>query len=574
MADLANKIQSVDTRGSKGINISARLDDLDQELTRIAAELDAFEATNDLEIDVDLEGLSGEVAKVRSQLAALRASESATFDIDISDRAANILQNRMGNIGTQFSIQRRSDLDLSGDMLDPDLAHVLRNFKRSVSNAREEIGSFNLRMTDMHNMLARLVPLLLVFIGAVPAVITALAGLATAAISAASALLAIAGFGALGVGMEGGEFDMENLSEVMDDLRRDFLDAFAPLAERLEPVFRDAADAMTLFFNAVSRQGDALMELTDEARGFGQFMMDWVPDVLTAMAAMAKAFAPVFGAMGDALQDAQVLRTLTGLAMEVMPAISQMADTIIAAIPYIVKMSIGFALVSNQIMNVLSVLGSFLRMLGISPEMLGIVVGSTLALASAIALTNTVLGSFVATTLASAISSMYFFFLTIARTGSIMTAFATTTIGKAIMSLYNFIATAITASGTMTGLGASILFSTKALAAFLTLASLGVLGAVLVPMALSAAESFTSLGSSIQGATDSLKEFDRVAGRTDSDFNPYSGGGGGSSAPTAAGGITGPSGNVIIESSGDGTRDRSNARNMSWREGRTTGSQN
>jgi len=359
----------------------------------------------------------------------------------------------------------------------------------------------------------------------------------------------------------------------MDDLRRDFLDAFAPLAERLEPIFRDAADAMTLFFNAISRQGDALMELTDDARAFGQFMMDWVPEVLTAMASMAEAFSPVFGAISDALDDAQVLRTLTRLTMEVIPAIGQMADTIISAIPYIIKMSIGFAIVSNAIMDALSVLGSFLRMIGISPEMLGIVVGSMLALASAIALTNTALNSFVASAMASAISSMYFFFLSLVRTGSVMTAFATTTIGKAIIGLYNYIAAAISAAGASGTLGASILFSTKALAAFLTLASLGVLGAVLVPMALSAASSFTSLGDSINYAADAMGEFNRVSSQGDDGFNPYDGGGGsGPSAPSAA--VTGPNGNVIIESSGDPNKDRSNGRYASWRNGRTTGSEN
>jgi hypothetical protein len=110
------------------------------------------------------------------------------------------------------------------------------------------------------------------------------------------------------------------------------------------------------------------------------------------------------------------------------------------------------------------------------------------------------------------------------------------------------------------------------LAAFLTLASLGTLGAILVPMALSAAESFTSLGSSIQGATSALKEYDRVAGQTDSAFNPYSGGG--SSPDDGGGGISGPSGNVIIESSGDAEKDRSNGRYASWRNGRTTGGNN
>jgi len=568
---LADKIQSVDTRGSKGININTRLDDLDQELTRIATELEAFEATNDLEIDVDLEGLSGEVAKVRSQLAALRASEGITISTDVKRATRVIPQGDFGDMSMQ-AMSSLGDFNIGEDS-DKNFADVLRNFKKSVTDAKEEMSAFNLRMTDMHNMLARLVPLLLVFIGAVPAVVTALAGLATAAISAASALLAIAGFGALGVGMEGGEFDMENLSEVMDDLRRDFLDAFAPLAERLEPIFRDAADAMTLFFNAISRQGDALMELTDDARAFGQFMMDWVPEVLTAMASMAEAFSPVFGAIGDALDDAQVLRTLTRLTMEVIPAIGQMADTIISAIPYIIKMSIGFAIVSNAIMDALSVLGSFLRMIGISPEMLGIVVGSMLALASAIALTNTALNSFVASAMASAISSMYFFFLSLVRTGSVMTAFATTTIGKAIIGLYNYIAAAISAAGASGTLGASILFSTKALAAFLTLASLGVLGAVLVPMALSAASSFTSLGDSINYAADAMGEFNRVSSQGDDGFNPYDGGGGsGPSAPSAA--VTGPNGNVIIESSGDPNKDRSNGRYASWRNGRTTGSEN
>jgi len=94
---LADKIQSVDTRGSKGININTRLDDLNQELTRIATELEAFEATNDLEIDVDLEGLSGEVAKVRSQLAALRASEGVTISTDVKRATRVIPEGEFGD---------------------------------------------------------------------------------------------------------------------------------------------------------------------------------------------------------------------------------------------------------------------------------------------------------------------------------------------------------------------------------------------------------------------------------------------------------------------------------------------
>jgi hypothetical protein len=571
LSKLAEKIKSVDTRGSKGINISARLDDLDTELARLETELEAFEAANDLDIDVDFKGLSTEVAKVRSEIAALEATGGTSISADVKKATRLIPEGRFGEMSME---DISAGIDLRGGLLgDTKVGRKISNLSKGLSNASDEIGEFDLRMTDMHNMLARLVPLLLVFIGAVPAVVTALVGLAAAAVAAGSALLAIAGFGAMGVAMEGGEFNMQNLTDVLEEIQRDFLDAFAPLAERLEPLFRDAADAMTLFFNAVAQQGDALMELTDEARAFGQFMMDWVPDVLVAMAAMAEAFAPVFGAMGDALQDAQVLRTITKLAMEAIPAIAQMAENIIAAVPFLVRMSIGFAMVSNTIIELLSTLGSFLRMIGISPEVLGLLIGSLLGLASAVALTNTIMGSFIAKTMLSAIWSMRMFALTLVRTGSIMTAFKALVNGTLIKSMYSTVVASLAGSGGMITFGSAVQFARSAVLSLLaTVPPLLILFGLLSVIVPKITDQFTSLDSSIQGATSAIKEFDRVSGKADTAFNPYSGGG--SSPDDGGGGISGPSGNVIIESSGDAEKDRSNGRYASWRNGRTTGGNN
>jgi len=548
LRDLAESIEAVDAVGTEGINIRTNLDDADAELAALQAKLQAFEAANELNIDTDFD---------RGRYTIPNFQQGGTM---------------ADNIGDLFGF-----MDFPGGG-DGGRGGLFKSLRRRAGELTDTFDEFDLRMSDMHNMVARLVPLLLVFIGVLPAAITAMVGLAAAAVSAAASLAAIAGLGALGVGLVGGEFDMQRLTDVWKDVQSSFIDAFAPLAERLEPLFMDAIDGLGRFFQAIADQGDALVALTDEARAFGGFLMDFVPGALRTLAGLVEALSPLFAAFGNWLDQNfnNTVRDLASLTAQAAPSIAQLIIKLGQAVPWLVEMSIGFTMVANVIVDVLGLLNLLLNVLGINARAFGLVTASVLALSSAIALTNMFMSSFISTALIGAITSMYRFAIATATASSTMTVFGSTTIASAIGALVSFVASLITSGAALLGFSVSAYTATAAAAAFLTVVTLGA-GAAIIGLALSASTAFLGLAGNIDSATQSLKDFDRVSGQTDG-FNPYGAGTKGAGAADVGGtsGRSGQAGSTVIniESSGDPDEDRSNARYAGWRRGRTTGGSN
>lgn len=455
------------------------------------------------------------------------------------------------------------------------LRRSMRKLTSQTHNARKSLSKFDLRMSDMHNLMATLIPLLFVFIGTIPAVVTALAGLAAAAVAAAAGLAALAGFGAMGVAMEGGQFNMDNLTEVWNDIRDAFIEAFAPLADRLEPLFMDAIDGLEKFFQAIANEGGALMELTDEARAFGSFLMDFVPGALRTLAAVAEALAPTLSDIGRAIQNGfrPAMRELVRLTQNAMPAVSDLVQTIIGAIPTIVEISIQFAKVATAALDVIGFVWNLVTVFGLLDEQMGFVLAIGLTLLTFLGLLIKVLGPIITLfrILSAQALAKFALALTVATKRAIV--LAGTLAGQALMAIYAFSAAIVSSIPVLSSYTIAQYAATAALASFITLATLGT-GLALVGMAMSAASGFMSMADGIDSATNSLKNFDRVAGNTEGGFNPYSGG-----DPPTSGGVAARGGGsaqtvINVESSGDPDEDRSNAKYVSFRQGRTTGGNN
>lgn len=549
LRDLAESIEAVDAVGTEGINIRTNLDDADAELAALQAKLQAFEAANELNIDTDF--------------------DRGRYTIPNFQQSGNMADN----IGDLFGF-----MDFPGGG-GGDRGGLFKSLRRQAGELTDTFDNFDLRMSDMHNMLARLVPLLLVFIGVLPAAITALVGLAAAAVAAAASLAAIAGLGALGVGLAGGEFDMQRLTDVWKDVQSSFIDAFAPLAERLEPLFMDAIDGLGRFFQAIADQGDALVALTDEARAFGGFLMDFVPGALRTLAGLVEALSPLFAAFGNWLDQNfnNIVRDLASVTAQAAPAIAQLIIKLGQAVPWLVEMSVGFTQVANAVLDVVGIIGVLMDFLGISGRLFGLVTATTLAFATALALANTRLVAFALKGIASAVLGLYQFFVGLLAADSALTYMAGTTLVTALSSVFSFITSLLAGEVALFSFSAATFTATGALAAFMTIATLGA-AAALVGVAISAASGFLGLAGSIDSATSSLKDFNRVSGKSGDGFNPYGAGTRGAGAADVGGtsGRSGQAGSTVIniESSGDADEDRSNARYAGWRRGRTTGGSN
>lgn len=596
LEDLADKISEVDARGAEGIDIATSVDQLDSELAALEGEIQAFEAANSIDVATDVEGAGFGDGGV--------AGGGGVMGVDVMNvLARNVRVASMGGGGfpggggggfnfpggggtgigggnRDVEINARSVAgaltpgggggDDGGGLLDT-MFDLVGSLKQTVRN----MDDFKVRMSDIHNLLAGFVPILLVFIGVIPTAVAALVTLAGAAIAAAASFLAIGGLGALGFAMQDGQFDMERLQEAMSQIRDAFLEAFAPLAERLQPLFEDALDGLEMFFQAIANQGDALVALTDEARSFGRFLTDFVPSALRTLAGLVEALAPVFGELGEFLQNNfnSIVREFVQITLEALPALISLALNLAEVLRFLTRLGVGFAVVAKVALDVLGIISALYNLFGITDEQLGVLVGTVFALISALAITNFLLNSFVATALAGAITGMIRFMTATALASTQMTLFGSVTLANAIGSLVSFVASLITSAGALLGFSISAYTATAAAAAFLTVISLGAL-AGLAALALSVSSQFLNVADSIDSATSSMKDFNRVSGRGGDGFNPY--GGAPSSGAGRAGSTTGVSrgggGTTInVETTGDKEEDNSNVNKIAWYQGRTTG---
>lgn len=529
LGELAATIESVDSVGEDGITIDTDLESISDDLAQLQAKKEAFEKSNGITLGTDVADNLGEL-------------------FDAQDRGASEIFGRGGGKNNVLGpIEFKSpSFPMKGQTIgvsdDNDSPSMMRKLAKSLSSALPEMDNFRLRMSSIHNAMASLIPLLLVIIGTLPALITALVGLAAAAGAAAAALLAITGLGALGVGLQDGQFSMDRLTDVWEDIKGSFIEAFAPLAEQLEPVFEDAVDGLATFFQLIANEGDALMSMVDEARGFGGFLMDFVPSMLRTLAALVNSLSDKFGDLGGFIQQNfnSIVRSLVEMTREAIPVLARIGKQIGKALPAIVQMSIGFAQITSALFWAIGVLTKFLDILGISPRLFGLVAGAVLTAATAVSLWNTAL-------------------LTTART-------ALVTLGTKMLALIStytsYSASTIVATAATYGLA-------KALLALIGIITLGVGIAVLTPVITSMASQFDILGNNIDSAANSMRKFDDISGKTNGPgFSPYGGDNPSNGGTYAGANYT----EVNVESSGNDDRDKSNAKYAGWVSGRSTGS--
>jgi hypothetical protein len=370
-------------------------------------------------------------------------------------------------------------------------------FGRGVSRVSRSLSDLSLSMSSVHNLFAAFVPLLMVFIGALPAAIGGVLALAAAAATAAGALAAIGGLGALGFAMAQSPGDgmpsAEDFSEIGTRLTESFFESFAPLAEQLAPIFEDGLRGLEALFDEIAKRGDALLELRDEARAFGGFVLEYLPGFLARLAGMADQLSPVFGEIGKWLQNTDVVQGFIDLFYDAYPAIARFVGALIEALPMLLKLSTGLLHLASIVIGLISWVVQLADAIGIPGEALGFLLGVVLLVITAFSL----LGS-----IAGAINAILLLTSQITLSSLVPSFIAAKFAALGLSGALYAIATAIAA----TGIG-------------LLLVGLGILVGKLI-----------SADNKMQDLTDSIKDFDKQVGRTDG-FNPYDPSGGGPQGP-------------------------------------------
>jgi hypothetical protein len=352
------------------------------------------------------------------------------------------------------------------------------------------LDDLDVGMTDFYDMLAAVLPLLLNFVAAMPAAIAAVGGLATAALGAAAALGGIAGLGLLGAASQnagGGMPEMEDFTDVLSDIRDMFFEAFEPLATKLAPMFEKGLSGLERFFNELAARGGALLDFRNEAEAFGDFMIDFLAIGIAKITRFADAMSPVFSAFGDWLEGTDIIGKFAWATRIALGGLVLLGSEIVNILPAVIKLSSGFLIMSGFILSFFDGVGKLIGILPISGRLLGMLVGSFLALTTAMLIAIKVQNIWTGTTIANAITSMGAFIKSVIAGEATLTNYIRTTYASAAATLT--LANAIKALLAATGIG---------------LVLVGVQTLV---------EQFGLLESNISGATDSLKEFERTSNR-------------------------------------------------------------
>lgn len=441
--------------------------------------------------------------------------DNLTIDVDVDDAEVDALMAKLA--ATDVAAVGVGDIDAGGGgRVAGDVAESTAEMAEATTEATSRLSEFDLRMTDIHNALARLVPLLFTVIGSIPALYGAFIGLAGAALAAAAALTALTAFGALGVAMARGDGDISaGFVDMAQQVQEDFMDAFAPLAERLAPLFRDALDGLDMLFQAIASRGDVLVQMADAARDLGSFILDTFPAAIAMVGRIATAFLPVFEHLMRLLVQRNIGRGFVDFMAQVLPPFIDFVSLVADFIPHLLGMSIGFLRVTNAILLFLDAVVTAITFGGVLNQELGFLIGTILTLVTATLIWNSALIG-LAKTLAVNIAS--------AVLGAVQ-AFTSYDVAAFLATLSTW----------------QLVAAVAALATAVVVATGGLV--LLTSAAASAASDWFNLGGGISAATQKLREFDRVSGRVDG-ANPY----GPSDTPspsTVAGGTGG--GDVAVD---------------------------
>lgn len=375
---------------------------------------------------------------------------------------------------------------------DPDLSDL----KQTFVDAR--VG-----MTQFYDVVAAGLPLMLTFVGAIPAVIGALGGLTAAALGAAGGLAGILGLGLAGAAQReaGGEVPgFQDFQSLFDGVGEAFFESFDPLLRDLGPFIENAIDGLPSVFDELADASMVLTRLKDDARAFGTFMVDFTSGSIRELGALADAARPVFGMIASGLSNLNITRRLGGALRETLPQVAELTSLLLDALPVIFNISRGLLFVSTAIAQfvggVIGAVRGFFQLFGVADQVdtiFGVLIGTTFIFASAI---------FFAANIASFLNSQLITLATTMYSSKIAGDTLTATLGNIATGMKGVTLSSLSAAGAINA-------AKFALKSFLISTGVGIALVGLTSAVSHFAQEWDLLGGKIDGATDSLREFKR-----------------------------------------------------------------
>lgn len=492
---MAKNIENIETIITVIVNNLDALDDLADKLER----LDNYRLDREYRFGVDIDDVALDRLLDRLERGGTLdfdgrrggVATTSLIDIDAVEPIADMFAGRLGD--RLESALRELTVNLDVD----DAAENISEMSESAWRASRRFDILNPSMSDMHNALAKVIPLLVTMILALPALLTGLIALGVAALAAAGALATIGALGFLAIAsMGGGKPSMERMQEVMLDIIDAIWRGIEPVVRRFEGFGGQMLDGIERFVVQFAQTvGPSLVALTDDARNFGRWFTEYIPNAFRNLSAMAEAFAPVFAEIADWLMDTSITRALTAVFYDMIGSLRVLSALIVDMLPGFIALSVGFLEATNIALILLNALGNLAEMIGLDAEVIGLLVGSALVLITTLSVLSAVMNIIAATS-------------------------GTTLVG----GLYSAGLSMITASGAAKTLAASLInvgFSARlATIAIGTLLAVTGIGLLVVAVGWLASE-WMKVGTNVNEAADAMERFDRISGGPSAYGNIY-----------------------------------------------------
>jgi len=347
----------------------------------------------------------------------------------------------------------------------------------SLGGAEQEFKDIRFTMGQFHDIIAALIPLAGVLIGAMPAAITGIVALGGAALAAAGALAGIGALGAMGVSLQqSGELSMEPINQMMADVGEAFVDAFAPLSKTFAPLIRNAATELETMMGPLATAASGLQMFTDEFQAVTQLAGNVLPSMVSLSLRFSDAVMPVLAGIGRFLVQKDIFGFMANQLATALPALVRIGLAFTEILPAVIRLSQGFLTFASFLFIGAQVMSLVINKMGILAPIIGGLISLYFGLVAA--------------------STLY----TIATAASIKTIgrFALALAVKAIPAIKG----AISSLAAYTGMSYAAATATAVLLSVVTLgaAAIGVMSA-----------GWLELGSNIGSATKSLRQFARTS---------------------------------------------------------------
>ncbi|TKX58902.1 hypothetical protein EXE44_04985 [Halorubrum sp. SS7] len=423
----------------------------------------------------------------------------ALFEDGAGRRAADFLD---GDISEFLDIDKATELVLEGD-LDPELITDFEGLDVDESldalSELQELGvtslptdlsdqfrNLELKMGDFFRIFAALIPLIAIFVGAIPAAVSGLVALGGAALAAAGALAGVAGLAVLGAALDAeGNVETEQLTNRIEELFDQATAELGPVVQQYAPLLNDAFRTVEATIAGIADEAGVFRRVVGDARGALQYLETTVPSALRDIVRFGDAAMPILSGIIREMGNMGILRAFADLLVRTIPLLSTLTAEIVGMIPAVIQLSEGFLITATGLTMLLGVFFDIINVVPYAGQFIGVLTSLLLGLVSVTALYT------VATSGATAAVLSF---------GKSILAAAGALIGKYTVGL-------LAATYGQYGFAAA-----AAVAAAQAAVLLGVLTFGLAPVLGTLSSGFTDLSGDIDSATESLRAFTNQAG--------------------------------------------------------------